>query len=161
LDRTFSAGIFINLECHRIPWQFDSALLINPIGDLEKLCGEKFLIQVGRAPEREIEVFGKTIGLKIAFLQARAALEKPICLQSLVAENRPQKPAEDVILLDYLRSEPDFTGKIQDFKPVDQCSTPFSSSPGSTVATLSQVLLPSERGPASRSRSIIENDRFQ
>ena len=63
--------------------------------------------RVGSAPrqDREVEVLGEAVGLEVALLEARPALEDPWVCENRVGTDPRQKPAEHVVLLDDILGE--------------------------------------------------------
>ena len=63
--------------------------------------------------QREVQVLGKPVGFKEAFLQARATLEQPGIARLRVLPERGQHPAQRVILLHDMRFEAEVLCQIE------------------------------------------------
>ena len=83
--------------------EFEAGTLINPSRDFAEDALEESLVEMARIEQREIEVFRKAIGLKVAFLQACAALEHPAVRQLRMRIDARERPAEGVVFLNNMR----------------------------------------------------------
>jgi hypothetical protein len=75
-------------------------------------------------PQGKIKIFGKSVGLEEAFLKARATLEDPALCEFFVRVDASEHPAENVVLLHYMRRERSLRGDAEDFAPIDQSLSP-------------------------------------
>ena len=72
----------------------------------------------------EVEVFGEAVGLDVALLQARAALEDPLVSENGIGTDAPQQPAEQVVLFDHLLGELPLGYPFDDVRSADHHSPP-------------------------------------
>ena len=85
--------IAINVEANLIGGNLNAGLLVNPSDNLAECAHEKIGVELGIVRQREIEVFGKTVGLEVAFFEAGAALKDPAFRKLRLRVNSRQQPA--------------------------------------------------------------------
>jgi hypothetical protein len=86
--------------------QRDASLLLDGIehrGQGGQQCGR---LEWAVLADGEVEVFGESVRLDEALLEAGATLEDPRVAQRCVRPDAPEEPAEDVVLLDDLLGQP-------------------------------------------------------
>ena len=95
-----AARIVVNVEIILVRRDVQTGLFSDPGHDFLEHWSQKLLIKVAIIAQRRVQVFGKTVGLKVAFLQAGAALEDPAVRKLLMGIDASQYPAQNVVFFD-------------------------------------------------------------
>lgn len=104
LERLLPLLVLSQLDIDEVGWELQSAQLCHVRSQFSKLR-QDVVLRVWRVrPQREVEIFRKTIGLEETLLHARAALEDPEGGHRKCGDAREQPP-EHVVLLDDFRAQ--------------------------------------------------------
>lgn len=97
-------------------------------------------VQVRDVTQRKVQIFREAVRLEIAFLKACSALERPGRRQCFVTVDAFEEPAQDVVLLDNLRSQPKIGSDNENFAAVNQLSLlPASNARAAKAASVLSV----------------------
>ena len=80
LTLTGQVAVRVRVDIKFLPFdrKLNAGPLINPVRDAGKGGSQKRRVKMGEVPERKVEVFGKAVGFKKAFLETGAAFEYPV-----------------------------------------------------------------------------------
>ena len=115
LRRRTAAWVGEDLGLARIRRQHHAGFVVDPGGDVLKKLVEKSYIQMPGFKQREVQVFGKAVGLKKALLEARAAFEQPGIARLRRFPERGQHPAERIVFFNHVRLQAKVGGKLEQF----------------------------------------------
>jgi len=96
-----TARILVNIETKLVGRNIQSGLFGNPGADVLERLTKKFLVDVAFVAQGEVEILRKSVGLEIALLEARTALENPTLRNVFVRVDTGEYPAEHVVLFDH------------------------------------------------------------
>lgn len=110
-----STWVAIDFKLLFVGWNLDAGPFVNPIADIRKHIFQKVSVEMLWPDKREIEVFGKSVGLEKALLQAGATFEQPTLCEILVLVDACEDPAKDIILLNDVWRKGCLLGDGEDF----------------------------------------------
>ena len=87
-------------------------MLIDPFPDFAEYVDEKATVDVRGLGEREVKIFGESVGFEIAFLKAGPALEYPALDESVVVIYAGKDSANYVVFLDNMGPQSKDAGGI-------------------------------------------------
>ena len=104
LALTGQVAVRVRVDIKFLPFdrKLDAGPLINPVRDVGKGSAQKRRVKIGGVPERKVEVFGKAVGFKKAFLETGAAFEYPVLGKGFVLIDASKNPSKNVVLFDNL-----------------------------------------------------------
>ncbi len=104
-----AAGVFEDVELLQFPGKLNAGLLVDPFSDVPEQTDQKIIFDVRGVGERKVEIFGKTVGLEIAFLEAGSALEYPVPGESRLLKDPGENPEPNPACS--LSQRPEATGR--------------------------------------------------
>ena len=122
--------------------ELDTRVLAQPSHNLSHPRGDRVGIQAGVGRRGEVQVFREAVRLQIALPEACAALEHPLCPNPGVYTQTSQQPAQHVVSLDDVLTQPPGACSFLDLDGSDHLTARPHSHAGSTARRRARGGLP-------------------
>lgn len=100
-----TATVHVNVEAELVVGNHEARFVGDPCDDLAEDTPEKAFVEMTLADKSEVDVFGESIGLEVALLQARPSFKYPRLRNVTVRIDPRKQPSENIVLLEDIRQQ--------------------------------------------------------